>query len=138
MISQTIDNTQYTYCLNLQIGLCKAFSNISLVNLKFQLFDSVLDFCCYIYFSLDYHKRKKNSLKRSFFFFFNNRKKSTISTTGQEDRCAWHAQLLSRIRLFVTLWPVALQLPLSMRFFQARILEWIAISSSRGSSRPRD
>ena len=60
-MSQTIDNTQYTYCLNLLIGLCKALSNISLVNLKLQLFDSVLDFCCYIYiyFLLDYHKRKK-------------------------------------------------------------------------------
>ena len=28
--------------------------------------------------------------------------------------------------------------PLSMEFFQARILEWVAISYCRGSSRPRD
>jgi len=28
--------------------------------------------------------------------------------------------------------------PLSMRILQARILEWVAISSSRGSSQPRD
>ena len=28
--------------------------------------------------------------------------------------------------------------PLSMRFFQARILEWVTIAFSRGSSRPRD
>ena len=33
---------------------------------------------------------------------------------------------------------VAHQAPLSMRFFQARILEWVAIYSSRGSSRIRD
>ena len=30
------------------------------------------------------------------------------------------------------------QAPLSMGFFQARILEWVAISSSRGSFSPRD
>ena len=36
---------------------------------------------------------------------------------------------------FVTPWTiVAHQAPLSMGFFQARILEWVAISSSRGSS----
>ena len=36
----------------------------------------------------------------------------------------------------VTLWTVACQAPLSMP--QARILEWVAISFSRGSSQPRD
>ena len=35
-------------------------------------------------------------------------------------------------------WTVALQAPLSMEFFQARLLEWIAISSSRGSSQHRE
>ena len=30
------------------------------------------------------------------------------------------------------------QTPLSMGFFQAKILEWVTIASSRGSSRPRD
>ena len=43
---------------------------------------------------------------------------------------------------FVTLQPLAHQAPLSMGFFddflQARVLEWFAISSSGGSSRPRD
>ena len=33
---------------------------------------------------------------------------------------------------------IALQAPLSMGFFQARILEWVVISFSRGSSQPRD
>ena len=48
------------------------------------------------------------------------------------------AQLLSRVRLFATPWTVAPQAPLSMGILQARILEWVAISSSRGSSQPRD
>ena len=38
----------------------------------------------------------------------------------------------------VTQWTIARQAPLSMRFFQARILEWAVISFSRGSSQPRD
>ena len=39
---------------------------------------------------------------------------------------------------FATPWTVAHQAPLLMRFFQARILEWVAISFYRGSSQPRD
>ena len=48
------------------------------------------------------------------------------------------AQSLSRVQLFATTWTIVCQAPLSMGIFQARILEWIAISSSRGSSQPRD
>ena len=44
----------------------------------------------------------------------------------------------SHVWLFATLWTVAHQAPLSMRIFQARILEWVAMPSSRGPSRPRD
>ena len=44
----------------------------------------------------------------------------------------------SHVQLFATLWIVALQAPLSIGILQARILEWFAISSSRGSSRPTD
>ena len=33
---------------------------------------------------------------------------------------------------------VAHQVPLSMGILQARILEWVAMPSSRGSSQPRD
>ena len=36
------------------------------------------------------------------------------------------------------LWTVACQAPLSMGFSKARILEWVAMLSSRGPSRPRD
>ena len=35
-------------------------------------------------------------------------------------------------RSVVTPWTVAHQAPLFMEFFQARILKWVAISSSRG------
>ena len=43
---------------------------------------------------------------------------------------------LSRVRLFATPWTVAYQAPLFI--FQARVLEWITISFSKGSSQPRD
>ena len=44
----------------------------------------------------------------------------------------------SHVRLFVSPLTVAHQAPLSMGILQARILEWAAISFSRGSSPPRD
>ena len=44
----------------------------------------------------------------------------------------------SRVQLFATPWTVACQAPLSMRILQARILEWVAIPSSRESSQLRD
>ena len=53
----------------------------------------------------------------------------------QPERCA---QLLSRVRLFVTPWTVAHQALLCVGFSQARILARVAIPSSRGSPRPRD
>ena len=42
------------------------------------------------------------------------------------------------VQLFVTPWTVACRAPLSMGILQARILAWVAISSSRGSSQARD
>ena len=48
-----------------------------------------------------------------------------------------HLGKLSMGRLFVTLWTVAHQAPLSIGL-QARILEWVAMPSSKGSSRSRD
>ena len=50
-------------------------------------------------------------------------------------RCA---QLLNHVPLFATPWTVARQAPLSMGTLQARILEWVAMPSSRGSSQPSD
>ena len=48
------------------------------------------------------------------------------------------AQLLSRVWLFATPWTVALQAPVSMGILQSRIVEWVAMPSSRGSYQPRD
>ena len=45
------------------------------------------------------------------------------------------ASCFSHVRLFATLWTVA---PLSMGFSRARILEWVAMPSSKGSSQLRD
>ena len=45
---------------------------------------------------------------------------------------------LSHVWLFATPWTVAHQAPPSVGFFQARVLEWVAISFSRGSSQPRN
>ena len=52
--------------------------------------------------------------------------------------CARALSPFSRVRLFATLWTVILHTPQSMGLLQARILEWAAMPSSRGSSLPRD
>ena len=46
--------------------------------------------------------------------------------------------ILSCVQVFLTPWAVAYQVPLSMEFSRKRILEWVAIPFSRGSSQPRD
>ena len=48
-----------------------------------------------------------------------------------------HAQLLSHVWLLATLWTIARQAPL-YGIFQTRMLEWVAIFSSRGSSQAMD
>ena len=48
-----------------------------------------------------------------------------------------HMCVLSCDQLFATLWSVAHQAPLYVSLFLARILEWVAISSSRESFWPR-
>ena len=56
--------------------------------------------------------------------------------------CIYHVALsrsaLDYVRLFATPWTVTHQAPLSMGVLQARILEWVVMPSSRGSSPPRD
>ena len=47
-------------------------------------------------------------------------------------------QLLNHVRLFMILQTVSHQAPPTMGILQARILEWVAILFSRGSSQPRD
>ena len=49
-----------------------------------------------------------------------------------------HAESLRHVRLFVTPWTVACQAALSLGILQAKVLEWVAMPSSRGCSWPRD
>ena len=49
-----------------------------------------------------------------------------------------HVCMLSRVCFIATPWTTAHQAPVSRDFFQARILECVAIFFSRGSSWPRD
>ena len=46
--------------------------------------------------------------------------------------------LLSHVRIFAIPWAETCQTPLTMGILQARILEWVAMPSSRGSSQSRD
>ena len=48
--------------------------------------------------------------------------------------CSIHVCMLSRVQLFSTPWTVVRTAPMSMGILQARMLEWVVISSSRGSS----
>ena len=50
--------------------------------------------------------------------------------------CMCVLSLFSHVRLCATLWTVTRQAPLFMGILQARILEWVAMPSSRGSSWP--
>ena len=50
--------------------------------------------------------------------------------------CVCVCVLVSHVQLFVTPWTVARQAPLSMGIIQARILEWVAVPSSRGLPNP--
>ena len=63
---------------------------------------------------------------------------SSYKSKRRDSRWLW--AVLSRfspVQLFATPWTVALQASLSMGILQARILEWVAMPSSRGSSQPR-
>ena len=52
--------------------------------------------------------------------------------------CVLSCYSVAKLCLFVTPWTVALQALLFMRILLARILEWVAMLSSRRSSQPRD
>ena len=54
-----------------------------------------------------------------------------------EQLLSMYVQSLSHVPLFVTPWTVACQAPRA-KIFQPRILEWVSISSSRGSFQCRD
>ena len=59
-------------------------------------------------------------------------------SVGGRELIQWICCCFSCVWLFATSWTVALQALLSMRFPRQEILEWVAISFSRGSSWPRD
>jgi len=58
--------------------------------------------------------------------------------TALARHCMCVLRRFCHLQLFATPWTVSCQAPLSMGILQTRILEWAAISSSRGSSWPRD
>ena len=60
------------------------------------------------------------------------------TATWMTDRCMHAGRPFHHVLLFATLWIVAHKAPLSMGILQARILERVAMSFSRGSFRPRD
>ena len=70
-----------------------------------------------------------------FFFFFN---KLEFSCFTMFCFCACMLSHFSCVWRSVTLWTVAFQAPLVHGILQARILEWVALPPSRGSSQPRD
>ena len=67
-----------------------------------------------------------HSQMRSFFFFLKRAVDGGVGVSVLSHFCSG--------RLFVTPWTVAHQVSLSMGSLQARILEWVAIASSRGPS----
>ena len=76
---------------------------------------------CFILSSLVFHKGRTTSSR-------NQHKNGNVSSA------CLPAKLFSWVQLFVTLWTIVPQAPLSMGILQARILEWVAMPSSRRSS----
>ena len=72
------------------------------------------------------------------FFFAEPQMRAFQNVTSLFRSCNSKVKWLSPLWLFATPWTVAYHASWSMGFFWARVLEWVAISFSRGSSRPRD
>ena len=80
-----------------------------------------------------FHEAVCTKLKRlhqvwGFFFLFR------FFSSAYWSVCVWN--LLSCIWLFATPWTIVRQAPLSMGIFHTRILEWVVVPSSKGSSYP--
>ena len=103
-----------------------------------QFHHSEVNFDHYIFFQLKIIDNEFNIVYNffflSFFFFCPCHMACGILVTSEKVKL----KSLSHVWLFATPWTVAYQAPLSMGFFQARILEWVAISFSRRSFQPRD
>ena len=76
--------------------------------------------------------RKTQSIQLYYQYIFWFRVQEIVSSGKKK------VKSLGRVQLFVTLWIVAYQALSVHGILQARLLEWVAISFSRGSSRPRD
>ena len=61
-----------------------------------------------------------------------------LSSRQKEGSVYLCAQSLSRVQLFATPWTASLPGSSVRGILQARILEWVVMPSSRGSSQPRD
>ena len=70
--------------------------------------------------------------------FWKNSKHAEKLKEYRMNICMCMLSCFSCVWLFSTPWTVACQVPLSMGILQSRILEWVAMPSSRGSSQPRD
>ena len=63
---------------------------------------------------------------------------AVLDSESIDNFVTWKWKSLSHVCFFATPWTIACQAPLSMWILQARLLEWVAMPSSRGSSQPRD
>ena len=81
---------------------------------------------CYFQFSPSYKQMLVENLEIADYCF------QRVCVFSRLQSCSRHVQL------FATLWTVVRQAPLSMGILQARILEGVAMPSSRGSFQPRD
>ena len=63
---------------------------------------------------------------------------TNIDTNSYKNKtCVYMPSHFSCVQLCATLWIAACQAPLPIGILQTRIFEWVAMPSSRGSSRPR-
>ena len=83
-----------------------------------------------IYFNMEFSYLTKQPLASWWITILWNR------LVNSSNHCA--VVSLSVLSNSATLWTAACQAPLSMGILQKRILEWVAMPSSRGSSHPRD
>ena len=96
---------------------------------------------CALITNIFHLKEEKLSFQNLYLFFFLIRKTQTRQGDWNAVTINCACCLLSRfnsVQLFASLWTVACQAPLSMGSLHARVLEWIAMPSSRGSSWLRD
>ena len=79
-------------------------------------------------------KQYCNKSNKDFKNGLHQKKKKILKNQVFNKLCILCAQSLGHVRLFATPWTAADQAPQSMGFFQARVLECVAISFFRGSS----